>query len=97
MNNALTLGDHAAKATRETMPCHIWMCSVEDAVIALGVSGDWLREPRQRERMNRAHSAGEPVWMAADAILQFWTGEQRAKRVDDDGMGHIRAAARRAK
>lgn len=97
MRNQQLLGGHAALATSATMPSHLWFCAVEDAVIALGVSGDWLRETTQRARLNRYHSAGEPVWMAADSMLWFWRGRQLAALADQDGLAHIRAAARSAK
>lgn len=93
MRNAQRLGGHAAPGTNRTMPSHIWLSEVENAVIALGVSGEWLREPQQRQRMNRYHSAGEPVWMAADSMLAFWRGRQLATVQDQDGLAHIRAAA----
>ena len=76
------------------MPTHIWMDAVTAAVMPFGVMAEWLREPTQRARMNRFHSAGEPVWMAAESMIEFWRGEQRAAREDADGFGVMRAAIR---
>jgi hypothetical protein len=97
MRNTHLLGGQAANATKATMPCHIWMHEVEAAAIAAGVSGDWLRESEQRARMNRYQSAGEPVWMAADSMIQFWQGRQAAAKDDSESLRRIlRDAVRRA-
>jgi hypothetical protein len=79
------------------MPFIHWAHAIELAAIELGVSAEWLREPQQRERLNRYHHAGEPAWMALDSIARFWDGVQRARREDADGFGHIRAAAKAAR
>lgn len=94
MVKAHLLGGHAAAATSATMPRHLWMDAVVSAVVAHGVCADWLRDT-QRERLNRAYTSGEAVWMAADAMRGFWSGVQRAAREDADGFSHIRAAVRR--
>lgn len=54
-------------------------------LIATKESYEWLRESVQRERLNRAYNNGEPAWMAADAMRQFWQGKLRADREDQDG------------
>jgi hypothetical protein len=88
---------HARNATGQTMNFLHWAHAIELAAIELGVSAEWLREPKQRERLNRYYVAGEPAWMALDSIDQFWRGVQRASREDADGFGHIRAAAKAAR
>lgn len=88
---------HETKATSQTMPYLHWVHAIELAAIELGVSAEWLREPQQRERLNRYYVAGEPAWMALDSIGRFWEGVQRARREDADGLNHIRQAARGAR
>jgi hypothetical protein len=85
---------HAHNATGQTMNFLHWSHAIELAAIELGISAEWLREPQQRERLNRYHAAGEPAWMALDSMRQFWEGVQRARREDADGFSHIRAAAK---
>lgn len=83
--------------TSATTPRHLWMDTVTTAAIALGIGPEWLRESQQRGRLNRYYSAGEPAWMAVDAIRQFWSGLQRAAIADQDGLGAIRAAVKGAR
>lgn len=97
MRNAQTFGGQAAFGTKATMTALIWLSEVENAAIASGVSGDWLRETQQRKRMNMYHSAGEAVWMAADAMVQFWLGAQMAAKDDSASLRRIvRDAIRRS-
>jgi hypothetical protein len=86
-----------APATCATTPYLIWCSVIEEVLCGHGVSGDWLREPTQRGRMLRYYHAGEPAWMACDSLFQFWKGVARAAREDQDGMNHIRKAARNAR
>lgn len=79
------------------MPFIHWAHAIELAAIESGVSAEWLRAPRQRERLNRYYTAGEPAWMALDSMRQFWAGVLRAEREDADGFTAIRRAARDAR
>jgi hypothetical protein len=88
-------GGEMATVTRSTAPFLIWREAVIGALVADGVTGEWLREAQQRERLSRAWSSGEPVWMAVDAMRQFWAGVARANREDADGFTHLREAIRR--
>lgn len=84
--------DANSNTTNATCPRHIWIALVEDAAIARGVSAEWLREPLQRQRINRGYSEGEPVWMEADAVCIFWRGYQMAIVEQMDGLALIRRA-----
>lgn len=68
-------------ATSETAPYHIW----HDAVFAIAevpvVDG---RRYATRERIERAYSAGEPAWMAADMVRQFVIVGRREDRADGE-------------
>jgi hypothetical protein len=88
---------HNAPATCATTPYLIWTAVIEEVLCNHGVRGDWLREPQQRGRMMRYYHAGEPAWIACDALFRFWRGVERATREDQDGMDHIRKAASVAK
>lgn len=94
-----TLGGQAALATRETMPSIIWHSEVRSAVI--GAAKDkrdaaaMVLEPETRARLSRMCTAGEPVWMAAWAILQFADGRADAPR-ECDAVEDMRRALRRA-
>jgi hypothetical protein len=47
-------------------------------------------------RMNTAWACGEPVWMTADAMIQFWQGSQLASKDDSESSRRIlRDAIRR--
>jgi hypothetical protein len=92
MVNNLSPAYHSATAT--TTPYLFWVAAIEEALVANGVSGEWLRESAQRDRFVRYYHAGESAWMAADTLHQFWLGIARAAREDADGFSHIRKAAR---
>lgn len=79
---------HAA-ATRDTTPWHIWHAAVIEIA---GVSVDEARAAA-RARIQSWYQAGEPAWMAADALLAFVRGARGAAR-EDDGREAIRAAHR---
>ena len=83
---------HTAPATRENTHSLLWVSAIHEVLCNHGVSGDWLRESPQRERLFRYYHAGEPAGMAADALYQFWLGHERAKREDADGMNCLRSA-----
>jgi len=91
----ITNRNENSDATRATCPRHIWIAYVEDAAMARGVSAEWLREPVQRQRINRAYSEGETVWMEADAVWMFWRGYQMAIVEQADGLALIRRAVTR--
>jgi hypothetical protein len=71
--------------------------AIDEVLTGHGVRGEWLREPAQRGRFIRYYHAGEPAWMAADSIYQFWVGTQRAERESQDGFVFLRKAARDAR
>lgn len=91
----MQLGGVEAAATCQTRNFNIWCEAVELAAISKGATGEWLREPAQRQRLTRAYYAVEPVWMVADEMIQRWRGVERAHREDADGFAHIRRAAGR--
>lgn len=94
---AINLSPAYHTATAATTPYLIWVAAIEEVLTAHGVSGDWLRDAAQRGRFIRYYHAGEPAWMAADALYQFWLGVARAAREDADGLSSIRKAARNAR
>lgn len=65
--------------TRETTPYHIWSSQVLDLA---NVSFVDMERLFTRERLSRAYSAGEPVWMAADALKSFVRDAKRHERVE---------------
>lgn len=90
----LKRGGPWADATKRTTPYLHW----RDAVVgASGAPAEWTREPHQRGWLLRTYDAGEPVWMAADALVQFWRGQQRADREDRDGLAVLRSAVARGR
>lgn len=82
-----------ATATRDTTPWHIWHAAVYEIA---GVSVEEGRAAATRARIERWYQAGEPAWMAADALLAFVRGARQAAR-EDDGRAAIRAAHRRSR
>lgn len=74
--------------TNETMPCHHW---VDAVVMAAGVSVDDMERYCTRARMHMMFGAGEPVWMAADALKHWVSGGKLADRADSEVDGLRRA------
>lgn len=87
-------------STNAMTPRHIWIDAVHVAVIAklgtalarVGDTGEWLRGERVAAYLSRAYSAGEPVWMAADAVVQMGKGAIRAALEDRDTPESLRSA-----
>jgi len=65
--------------TRETTPSHIWTSQVLQLA---DVSFEDMANYFTRERLSRAYSAGEPVWMAADALRVFVRDGKRHERIE---------------
>lgn len=82
--------DGSGNGTKATMPIHIWLHSVELTAIRHGASVAGLESAHAK--LISWFNAGEPVWMAADALLQWARGYDRAQREQADGFAHIRAA-----
>lgn len=83
-------------ATRETASLTHWKAMVWDAASPRwALDGDWFRGDRVNGYLGRAFAAGEPVWMAADAVVQMWQGELRARRDDRCTVASAMAACRR--
>lgn len=69
MSKQTELGGGAAKATKETMPRHIWIHEVTMAAIGAGAAAEGIQELKAKLIM--WYEAGEPVWMAASGIAQM--------------------------
>jgi hypothetical protein len=65
--------------TSSTMPFHQWKSA---ALEAAHVSEEDAHRYVTRERIQRMFHAGEPVWMAADAIKTFVTIGKREDRAE---------------
>lgn len=82
-------------ATAETCPLHIWK---HEVILDAGMPA--IDDPEWRQTMNARliswYQAGEPVWMAASALLQFARGYIRAQ-TDQRAREAIRAARGSAK
>ncbi len=65
--------------TCATTPRHIWMHQV---VTLADVSHEDMETYCTRERMNRAYSLGEPVYMAANTLKHFVANGKRHARVE---------------
>jgi hypothetical protein len=81
--------------TCETMPCHQWVSAVVDVA---KVSVADMEAYCTRARMHMMFNAGEPVWMAADALKTWVRIGKRADRADSevDGLRRaVRASMRR--
>lgn len=74
--------------SNETMPCHQWVSAVVDAA---AVSTEDMERYCTRARMHMMFNAGEPVWMAADALKQWVRNGKRADRNDSEVDGLRRA------
>jgi hypothetical protein len=46
-------------------------------------------------RLDRMYHAGEPVWMAADAMIKFAQGKHLADRADRDSPARLRRLMRK--
>jgi hypothetical protein len=77
MLTASVIAEHGN--TRETTPRHIWM---HEVITLASVSIDDMERYFTRARLNRAYYAGEPVWMAADAVSQFVCTGKREDRIE---------------
>jgi len=66
---------------RDTTPRHIWL----DAVYAMsGASVEDATRYVGRDRLSRMYQAGEPAWMAADAVRQFVHNGKIADRAEGE-------------
>jgi hypothetical protein len=83
-------------ATNETSILIHWKDMVWHAVRShWAVDGVWFRSERVNAYLCRAYDAGEPVWMAAEAVMQMWKGELRAAAESRCTIGSAMAACRR--
>lgn len=80
--------DTSNTGNSETMSCHQWVSAV---VTSAGVSVDDMERYCTRERMHMMFNAGEPVWMAADALKHWVRNGKRSDRNDSevDGLRRI--------
>lgn len=76
--------------TSNSMPFHQWKAAVLEAA---HVSEEDAHKYATRERIQRWFRAGEPVWMAADALKAFVANGQRHERADDE-VNYLRASIR---
>ena len=79
-------------ATCETTTFLLWKSAVIGAAAKRGASAEFTQT--QAERLALWFRTGEPVWMAADSLLNFWRGAQLADRADAEVEG-LRRAVRR--
>lgn len=93
MITATNCVDGSGNGTKATMPARIWNYSVELTAIRHGAS--LVGIDASRHKLAPWFNAGEPVWMAADSLLQLARGYDRCQREHADGFSTLRKAASR--
>lgn len=68
--------------TNDTMPKHHWLHNV---LAEAGVTAEQAKT--EAERLTRWYNAGEPVWMAANGLREFFQDRAIHEREDRDWSG----------
>jgi hypothetical protein len=92
MITSATCIDGSGDGTNRTMPLHIWLHSVILTAIRHGATNEGAESARQKAVFY--YTAGEPVWMAAQSVLELARGFERARRENADGFAQVRSAHR---
>jgi hypothetical protein len=85
INDSMLKPHERDPGTRETVPFHIWKHNVLLAASRRGVPQEYIERPEVRARIQRAWAAGEPIWMAVDALTVFAKGAAIHERAERDG------------